>query len=421
MEPSTLPLRPESPAPADTLPANRRGYLRRGPAERVLGRCGGHGPTLLVIAGVHGNEPAGILGLDRVFARLCPEDPAEGEAIRRQMSGRMVGLAGNLAALAEGRRYLHEDLNRLWLPDRLARVRSDVAVLATEDRELRDLDRELTNVLESATGPVYTLDLHTISGPGPAFTVLDDTLRNRTFALELGVPIVLGIEEEVSGTLMHHLSDQGVTAVGFESGQHESPDAVERAEAAIWLAMAAAGVLPVDFPEVSAARDRLARDSARLPEVVEVRDRHHIEPGDRFKMLPGFAGFRRVKKGQTLGSDIHGPVRAPEDGRLLMPLYQEQGNDGFFLVRSVAPLFLRMSASVRRLRLERFLHWLPGVRRHPELEGAYRVDRRWARFGALELFHLLGFARRGPRGRVVTFARRTFDDAHKPEPRRVDA
>jgi predicted deacylase len=419
---SSTSLSPEGRVAHETLPANRRALLERGGVERVLGRCGGAGPTLLVVAGVHGNEPAGILALDRVFARLCPGDETAARKIQSHMSGRLVGLGGNLAALAEGRRYLHEDLNRLWLHDRLARVRSDVAVLATEDRELRELDRELGAVLDTATGPVYTLDLHTISGPGPAFTVLDDTLRNRTFALELGVPIVLGIEEEVTGTLMHHLSELGVTGVGFESGQHEAPAAVDRAEAAVWLAMAAAGVLPVNLPEVIAAKKRLARDSAQLPEVVEVRYRHEIAPGDRYRTLPGFAGFRKIKKGETLGEDVHGPVRAPKDGRLLMPLYQEQGNDGYFLVRSVAPLFLRLSASVRKLGLERFLHWLPGVRRHPEVAGAFLVDRRWARFGALELFHLLGFARRGPRGRVVSFARRTFDDAHKPPaPRRPDA
>jgi hypothetical protein len=91
-----------------------------------------------------------------------------------------------------------------------------------------------------------------------------------------------------------------------------------------------------------------------------------------------------------------------------MPLYQAQGDDGFFLVRRVRPAWLGLSRVLRRLRLERLLPVLPGVRRHPELAGSFLVDRRVARWAALELFHLLGFRRRGPAGeRYLVMTRRT--------------
>ena len=80
-----------------------------------------------------------------------------------------------------------------------------------------------------------------------------------------------------------------------------------------------------------------------------------------------------------------------------MPLYQDQGEEGFFLVDPVRPFWLRLSERVRPWRLERFLHWLPGVRRHPDQEGAFIIDRRIARWEALQVFHLLGFRRRGCR------------------------
>ncbi len=275
-----------------------------------------------------------------------------------------------------------------------------------EERELAELDRELRAMAERARGEIYALDLHTISGPGPAFVVLDDTLLNRRFANRFPVPLVFGLEEELTGTLSHYLTAEGMIPVGFEAGQHGEAEAADRAEAAIWIALEAAGLLADGSAEFTAARRRLLAESRGLPVVVEVRYRHAIAAADGFRIEPDLASFQPVRKGDLLAHDRGGEVRAPETGLLLMPLYQEQGEDGFFLVRPVRPFWLRLSERLRPLRLERFLHWLPGVRRHPELEGAFIVDRRIARWEALQLFHLLGFRRRGAAERYLVMARR---------------
>ena len=96
-------------------------------------------------------------------------------------------------------------------------------------------------------------------------------------------------------------------------------------------------------------------------------------------------------------------------GRILMPLYQEQGEDGFFVVRRVRPMWLRLSEFLRRLNLERYLHLLPGVHPNPALAESFTIDRRYARWFALEIFHLLGFRRPGEAGRYVVMARRAHD------------
>ncbi|MGH9464693.1 MAG: hypothetical protein ACRD0X_03540, partial [Thermoanaerobaculia bacterium] len=95
----TAPLSASPPTTSRCLPEALPGL------PRVLGDAGSAatGPTLLVVAGVHGNEPAGIVATERVFARL---------ALGPALQGRLLGLAGNLGALAAGRRYLLEDLNR---------------------------------------------------------------------------------------------------------------------------------------------------------------------------------------------------------------------------------------------------------------------------------------------------------------------
>lgn len=398
--PSRLPFRSPPPAYGDAP----RSAVETG---RVIGEVGAPHlpPRLVCVAGLHGNEPAGIFAVRRVVHQLEAETP--------ELHGRFVGLAGNLKALEAHRRFLDRDLNRVWTPASIEVARRQPEAL--EDEELLELVEHLEGLIrqvpQGERHDFFVLDLHTASGPGPAFTILDDTLPNRDFALTLQVPVVLGIEEVLEGTVMDWLSDHEVTAVGFESGRHDDPGAVDRAEAALWVALEVSGVLaPDSHPKVEESRRLLQAASRELPRVVEVRHRHVITPEDGFRVVEGLAGFERVEQGQILGRDRRGPVAAREDALVLMPLYQEQGDEGFFLVRPVRPVWLAVSRAVRHLKLERILHLMPGVRRHPELPGSFVVDRKVARFVAPELFHLLGYRRRGPaEGRHLTMTRRIGD------------
>lgn len=395
-----MPLSPPDISPA--YPASLPAALPELP--RVLGDIGlaAAGNTLVVLAGVHGNEPAGVEGLRRVLARV--------EALGCALSGRLVGLVGNRAALAVGRRFLAEDLNRVWLPERLARARSGTAELSPEERELAELDRLLEEALASARGRTHVLDLHTTSGPGPAFVVVHDTLPNRAFARAMRLPLVLGLEEELAGTLTDHLTERGALSITVETGQHRNAASADRAEAAVWLALEVAGLAAACHrPEVEAARERLEREVEGLPPAVEVLYRHAIREDDGFRMVPGLASFQRVAAGQVVAEDRRGPVASPRAGRLLMPLYQALGDDGFFVTRPVRAAWLRLSTRMRRWRLERYLHWLPGIREVPARSGVFMVDRRVARWLALEIFHLLGFRRLEATPSHLIMARRAHD------------
>ena len=250
----------------------------------MLGDCGapGSGPTLVCVGGLHGNEPSGVLALRRVFEKVRTE--------RLVLHGRFVGVAGNLSALAAGRRYLSYDLNRIWWRARVDRIRRAVGALAPEEEELRTLDVLFDRLKREAAGQLWFIGLHSTSGPTPPFVTVEDNLLNRRFASEFPAPHVLGLEEELVGTLEGYLSGQGVITVGFEAGRHDDPASVDRAEAAVWIALEASGVLlPGRRTEV--ARQLLAASGQKLPRVVEVRHRHPVVEGDGFRMLPGLEGF----------------------------------------------------------------------------------------------------------------------------------
>ena len=219
--------------------------------------------------------------------------------------------------------------------------------------------------------------------------------------------MVLGLEERLESTILNYLGEQGHVAVGFEGGQNDSPSAVGIHMAAIRAVLATAGCIRTqDLPLPDDGREGSGADADDVPPVVEVRYHHVIREDDGFVMEPGFTNFQPVERGQLLARDRRGPIRAGEAGQILMPLYQGQGTDGFFLVRRVRPFWLRLARWLRRLRIERVLPALPGVRRSPDKPGTLVVNPRIARWFVLELFHLLGFRRRQSREGKLIVSRR---------------
>src|SRR5688500_8439811 len=110
------------------IPANQTQNEAR--YERGVGTVRGRdaGPTLIVVGGIHGNEPAGIRAVERVIARLSERD----------LRGELVAFGGNLGALRLGRRFIAKDLNRQWGAEQIVAVRNK-RELDAEDREQLDL------------------------------------------------------------------------------------------------------------------------------------------------------------------------------------------------------------------------------------------------------------------------------------------
>jgi succinylglutamate desuccinylase len=303
------------------------------PVTRRLGHVAGArpGPLLLVVAGIHGNEPAGVRALQRVLPELA--------ALAPRMTGDVVALAGNLRALAANQRFLHDDLNRRWTQDEADRVRSGTPgpAAAPEDHERAELLRELDAAIACARGPVYFLDLHTTSAEGIPFAMVSRQARLADFALQFPLPVIVGMLEQVHGVLLEYMRERGCACLGVEGGQHGSPRSMAHHQAVAWIAAMAAGLVAGEqLPALPAALKLLDEARHGLPHVIEVEHRHAIAPGDQFAMEPGFANIQRIRAGQLLARDQRGAIHADRDGLLLLPLYQAKGDDGFFLGRELA-------------------------------------------------------------------------------------
>jgi succinylglutamate desuccinylase len=371
------------------------------PGEHLIAAfCGkADGPTLIVVGGLHGNEAGGVIALSNLSRQL--------HEIADQINGRVYFVAGNTRALARGVRFIDYDLNRSWTAKNLSSAGSADFLTSAEGSELTELDELIDSILITARNEVYVLDLHSTSAEGVPFATVGDTLRNRNFAQKFPILIILGIEEQLEGTMLEYLNNAGAVTLGFEGGQHYAPETVANHEALVWTALENTGII-TDKARMSKQRKLLAR-SQQVGRIFEIRYRHAISEIDEFEMDPGYNNFDAISRGQVLARDKRGLVNAVESGVLLMPLYQKLGEDGFFVGRRVSPFWLRLSAILRRIGVQDMVSILPGVRRDPRDRETLIVDTRVARLFPLQVFHLLGFRRRRWRGDKLIVSRRRHD------------
>lgn len=367
--------------------------------KHIIGNFVGEttGATLIVVGSVHGNEPGGMIALKKISRQLKER--------QLELRGRINFLAGNTRALRRNVRFIEADLNRLWTSWNLSKNSLQIA----EDYEQHELLEIFDEILATAKDEVYVLDLHSTSAPGRPFATVGDTLRNRRFAQKFPVTILLGIEEQLDGTMLEYLNNAGAVTLGFEGGQHNSPETVDNHEALIWLAMVNSGILAKENVPDLEKHYRTLSAATKNQRLLEVRHREAITPEDEFEMNPGFENFETIKRGQVLAKNKRGEIKAVESGLILMPLYQKQGEDGFFIGREIAPFWLWLSGILRKMKIGDFVRFLPGVRQHPTNRESLIVNTRVARFFPLQIFHLLGFRKRRWHDNQLIVSRRRHD------------
>ncbi|MEM9888644.1 MAG: succinylglutamate desuccinylase/aspartoacylase family protein [Bacteroidota bacterium] len=307
--------------------------------NRIIGRYIGEekGPLFIVIGAMHGNELAGVKAVQAVLKML------EEEAEKNQdfvFIGQFIGFCGNLQAMKAGQRFIEKDLNRQWRSNNVNRIKSKSREsLRAEDLELRELLDGIVREVESyqPTQLVF-LDLHTTSAKGGIFSIVTDELKSLQIAVQLHAPVITGMMQGLKGTTLHYFTHQlfniPTTGLAFESGQHGESDSISRAISAIISCMRSIGC--VDAFVVEERHDNILIEHSRyLPKVTELCYVHKIAPSDHFRMLPGYANFQKVEMGEILATDRNGAIKAPIDGYILMPLYQPQGENGFFIVEEI--------------------------------------------------------------------------------------
>lgn len=307
--------------------------------KRLIGKYEGSqkGPLFICMAGMHGNEPAGVLALETVF-QLLDREPSINPGF--VFMGRMLGLVGNLRAFRQGKRFIVKDLNRQWSDENIGRIsQANEQDLDSEDLEIRELLEAIRAEIDDyQPDRIVLLDLHTTSAAGGIFAIATDEPESVRIATGLHAPVVTGLLRGIQGTTLHFFNRKNfrcrTAGAAFEAGQHQDPLSVNRAIAAVINCMRSIGCVRPEDVE-NRHDELLIKYSKDLPKIADIIKVHHILADDHFKMRPGYQNFQPVIKGEWLASDRHGEILSPSDGMILMPLYQPQGSDGFFLVKPV--------------------------------------------------------------------------------------
>ena len=374
---------------------------------REIGRVGGvePGPIVIMTGGIHGNEPSGVFALRSVLDEIKEKNIP--------VKGSIIAFTGNLNALSKGIRYKEMDLNRLWVTNRVEKALNEG--LSPEEinedvAEFKGLLDCFSEVFDSYDGPYYFLDLHTTSSESAPFLTVGDTITNRKFAQKYPLPIILGIEEHLDGPMLNWINELGHISIGFEAGQHDSPKSIEYHAAFTWLTLVNTGSIPAELVPNFDEKYQLLRAAAEYRRrVFEIRFRYDILPGERFTMKLGYTNFQPIVKGEMLAVSNGKDVKAREKGRIFLPLYQEQGSDGFFEVREIRTFWLGVSEFLRRMRFDAVLTLLPGIKRDPKEKNILLVNLKIAKFFTTEIFHLLGFRQMKKRANKVAFIKRKYD------------
>ncbi|MEE9439185.1 MAG: succinylglutamate desuccinylase/aspartoacylase family protein [Saprospiraceae bacterium] len=297
----------------------------------------GKGPLLIVLGGMHGNEPAGVHAIELVTKMLEVEPITNPDFI---YSGSFIGMIGNLQAYNKKKRFINVDLNRSMTKENVDYVKATPEdLLQDELLELKQILEEVENAIEELKPTkVIVLDLHTTSSFGGIFTLTNDRPESLAIAKELHAPVVLGMLNGVQGTTLHLFNKENfgieMIPVTFESGQHNEQLSINRAIAAVINCMRTIG--SVSAKHVENQHDYLLIEYSKdLPHVSRLISKHTIQKGEKFVMNPGYKNFQEVKKEESIATTDGVPLLTPENGRILMPLYQKQGEDGYFLIKSL--------------------------------------------------------------------------------------
>lgn len=278
------------------------------------------GPRVAITALIHGNELCGAWAVSQLLELL-----AGGLKLRR---GRLTLALCNLRAFARfdaanphASRFVEEDLNRQWSPDRLA----------TGSSAERRRAAELRPWLEDAD---YLLDLHSMHEEGSALLLTGMQPRHVEFVRDLGVPGTVIIDPgHAEGKRMRDFgrfgSDEGAArSLLIECGFHGNPDSRLVAQDAVRRLLELTGVVDLqDLPP----EWRLDRPAAQW--ALEVTDAIVAETMEfRFAFTPTDLQVIE-RKGTVIGREQGRDIVTPYDDCVLVMPSLRQLRPGVTVVR----------------------------------------------------------------------------------------
>ncbi len=294
--------------------------------NRIIAKIEGEkkGYEIILISGMHGNEMAGVTGVEKVINFIKKN--------KISVSGNITALRGNLGALNKDIRYIDMDLNRMWTNEYINNT--DKKLNIYELKELKELSSAIDNICLGNFNNCVIIDFHSFSSQSGIFTIPANNQKSIKLAEAFQVQFVEKLTSDLKETAIQYYAFKGATALVFEGGQHYAEETEGNIMAAIYMALNHLKCVDKnDIPEFENHKERLRSKALKLPKHYELSYIHRIKNGNDFKMNQGYINFQEIKKDEILAYENQKPILSECNGRILMPLYQKKGNNGFYVIQ----------------------------------------------------------------------------------------
>lgn len=271
---------------------------------------GVEGKNVLITGAVHGNEPCGAIALRNLVAKL------ESKEIKLKRGNLCVIPVCNPEAYAQNIRQTEENLNRAFY----------------HNDDPQTYEQEVAQaILPYIDWADVVLDLHSFSGQGPAFALLEnDDATLKDYVQHVGCEYVIpGFAElfkakgiDNFNTTQKYAVSVGKLAMTMECGNHESPDSVITAQRVVQKLFDYLDMMDGQF---YAVRDKSFPKTIRVKDVIyKTKEGSYTKKWLNFEPIAKDTVIARYDDGEEL--------KAPFDCVMIMPgQYTKISEDWYYL------------------------------------------------------------------------------------------
>jgi succinylglutamate desuccinylase len=261
------------------------------------------GPTSLIIAGNHGNEPCGIKAFEKLLPKLTIE------------SGTVFFLLGNPEAIKQDKRFTEANLNRMFRPASTYTAK----IKKTYEYKRAQFIKMIMKQVD------VCLDIHSTTNKSIPFIICEKNAKSIVqYFPKSFTKTVSGFGDIEPGATDDYMDFQGKIGIGIECGQHQDLKAGKIAEEAIIAFLETRG-------HIKTKKEKKVIERKKL----HMYDLYYSKT-DTFKLTKQLDDFYEAKKGEVIAHDGGKPVKMKKDCIVVFAHDRnKKGEEAFLLGRWV--------------------------------------------------------------------------------------
>ena len=276
------------------------------PAYTHVVKGGFVGPKVAIIGSIHGDERIGAEALEAlkdVFSDV-------------KVYGEISLILGNPKAYEFGKRFLDQDMNRLWNKDVCDLLKVDDAQLDSAQKRVK----EILPILQNAD---YLLDIHSTIKPSCPFVYCKETPEHLNLACLLRTEYIVSSSLKVDDLISssdNFVDKNGGIGLAYEAGWQKDETKLEDVLLNIKIFLQALGSCDFDiFVEEFPTYSHLS-----------IYEQIVIKTND-FKFLKDYSNFDFVKEGEVIAVD-EDEIVVEKDSYMIFPKVDlQKGNVACYL------------------------------------------------------------------------------------------